>query len=111
MSSKHLQRLLVPAILFSMLVALPVVAQKSQKSKTKIPKPVGTPVIWRDPGNISTRNLTFGPGSAELAPVAPFTFLKEEATGESAKFDVTDANGVVWVVKVGPEAQAETVAT
>jgi hypothetical protein len=111
MSPKHLQRLLIPAILLSTLAALPVGAQKSQKSKTKVPKPVGTPVIWRDPGNISRRNLTFGPGSAELAPAAPFTFLKEEITGDSAKFDVTDARGVVWVVKVGPEAQAETVAT
>ena len=110
MSSRSLRRLLVPAILLSTLTALPVLAQKSQ-TKSKVPKPVGTPVLWRDPGNISRRNLTFGPGSPELAPVAPFTFLMEEATGESAKFDVTDARGVTWVVKVGPEAQAETVAT
>ncbi|HEY3581580.1 MAG TPA: hypothetical protein VGK82_13585 [Pyrinomonadaceae bacterium] len=55
--------------------------------------------------------MTFGPGSAELAPVAPFTFVKEELTGESAKFDVTDARGVTWVVKVGPGAQVEMVAT
>jgi len=109
MPSKHLRRLLVPAILLSTLSLTPVLAQKSKKSKQ--PKPVGVPVLWRDPGNISKRNLKFGPGSAELAPAAPFTFLMEEATGESAKFDVTDARGVTWVVKVGPEAQAETVAT
>src|SRR3982751_1474294 len=98
MFGKNLQRLLVPAILLSTLVALPVMAQKSKsKSKAKVPKPVGTPVIWRDPGSISNLNLTFGPGSPELAPVGPFTFLKEEVTGESAKFDVTDARGTVWV--------------
>jgi len=108
MSPKHLGRLLVPALLLSTLVALPVLAQKS---KSKVPKPVGVPVLWRDPGNISRRNLTYGPGSPEMAPVGPFTFLMEESTGESAKFDVTDARGVTWVVKVGPEAQAETVAT
>ncbi|MCA1579235.1 MAG: hypothetical protein LC794_17950 [Acidobacteria bacterium] len=43
--------------------------------------------------------------------MAPFTFIKEESTGESPKFEVTDARGETWVVKVGPEAQAEIVAT
>lgn len=106
MSSKHLVRSLFTAIVLSTLVGLPVFAQKSEPSK-----PAGTPVIWRDPGDVSRRNLTYGPGSPELAPVAPFTFVKEETTGESAKFDVTDARGETWVVKVGPEAQAETVSS
>jgi hypothetical protein len=106
MSAKQLGRSLATAILLSTLVALPALAQTSTE-----PKPTGVPVLWRDPGTIARRNLTYGPGSAELAPVAPFTFVKEEITGESAKFDVTDARGVTWVVKVGPEAQSETVAT
>ena len=106
MSSSSFGRLLVAAILLSTLAAVPVSAQKSEPAK-----PAGAPVIWRDPGDISRRNLTFGAGAADLAPVAPFTFVKEEMTGESAKFDVTDARGETWVVKVGPEAQAETVAT
>jgi hypothetical protein len=105
MSSKHLVRSLFAAALLTTLLGLPVFAQKSDAAK-----PAGAPVLWRNPGNISQRNLTFGPGSAELTPVAPFTFVKEELTGESAKFDVTDARGETWVVKVGPEAQAETVA-
>lgn len=106
MSSRRFGRLLVAAICLSTLAALPVLAQKSEPAK-----PAGVPVIWRDPGDISRRNLSFGPGSAELVPVAPFTFVKEEVTGESAKFDVLDARGETWVVKVGPEAQAETVVT
>lgn len=106
MSANVIGRLLVAAILLSALAAVPVFAQQTVE-----PKPAGVPVLWRDPGDISRRNLTFGPGSAELAPVAPFTFVKEEQTGESPKFDVTDARGVTWVVKVGPEAQAETVAS
>jgi hypothetical protein len=68
-------------------------------------------VLWRDPGLIESRNLLYGPGSAELAPVAPFTFIDESKKGESPKFDVKDARGVVWTVKLGEEAQAETVAT
>ncbi len=105
MSAKLFGRLLVAAILLGTLAA-PVFAQQSEPAK-----PAGVPVLWRNPGDVSRRNLTYGPGSAELAPVAPFTFVKEEQTGESPKFNVTDARGQTWVVKVGPEAQAETVAS
>ena len=69
------------------------------------------PIIWRDPGNISMRNLYYGPGSAEMAPVGPFSFVEEDKGGESPKFVVRDARGQEWTVKLGPEAQAETVST
>ena len=46
-----------------------------------------------------------------MAPVAPFTFLEEDKSGESPKFEVRDARGDVWTIKLGPEAQAETVST
>lgn len=105
MLSKNFGTSLVIAILLSTFASVPVFAQKSEAAK-----PAGIPVLWRNPDDISRRNLTFGPGSAELAPVAPFTFVKEELTGESPKFNVTDARGEKWVVKVGPEAQAEIVA-
>ncbi len=71
----------------------------------------GAPVLWRDPGNIRSRDLFYGAGSKALAPVPPFRFLKEVKDGKSPKFDVEDARGVTWRVKLGPEAQAETVAT
>jgi hypothetical protein len=73
--------------------------------------PQSKPVTWRDPGDLSKRDLRFGPGAAELAPLAPFTFVEEVKTGASPKFKVKDARGVVWSVKMGEEAQAETVAT
>ena len=66
--------------------------------------------VWRDPGDIPSRDLFYGPGSAEKAPVPPFKFIKEDKDGESPKFKVEDARGVEWQVKLGPEAQAETVA-
>lgn len=69
------------------------------------------PILWRDPGNVAVRDLRYGPGAPRLAPVAPFTFLKEDKSGESPKFDVKDARGVKWTVKLGEEAQSETVAT
>lgn len=71
----------------------------------------GKPVVWRDPGDISARDLRTGQGAANLAPVAPYTFIAEDRLGASPKFKVRDARGVVWSVKLGEEAQAETVAT
>ena len=68
-------------------------------------------VLWHDPGNISQRDLYYGPGSKELAPKPPFRFVKEIKEGGNPKFDVEDARGVKWRVKLGPEAQAETVST
>jgi hypothetical protein len=82
----------------------------AQKKKAK-PIPTGTPILWRDPGDISARDLRYGPGSEALAPVAPFTFIKEDTIGASPKVQVRDAKGVKWVVKLGVESQAELVAT
>jgi len=79
---------------------------KKKKDKTRS----GTRVLWRDPGNIRERDLYHGPGSSELAPKPPFHFLKEDLEGGMPKFDVKDAAGVKWRVKLGPEAQTETVA-
>jgi hypothetical protein len=73
--------------------------------------PTGKPVAWRDPGDIATLNLLHGPGSEQMAPQAPFTFISESKIGASPKFKVRDARGVTWSVKMGPEAKAETVAT
>jgi len=71
----------------------------------------GRPVAWRDPGDISARDLRTGQCAANLAPVAPYTFVAEDRLGTSPKFKVRDARGMSWVVKLGEEAQSETVAT
>ena len=103
--SKIFKSLLV-SIVLAVTVSSPSFAQKKNK-----PVLTGTPVLWRDPGNVAGRDLKYGPGAANLTPTAPFTFIKEDTTGASPKFRVKDANGVNWTVKLGPEAQAETVAT
>ena len=69
------------------------------------------PVLWRHPGDVRARNLRYGPGAGHLAPRPPFTFIDEDKDGESPKIKVQDARGVTWVVKLGKEAQAETVST
>jgi hypothetical protein len=81
------------------------------KARRQSNKSVGRAILWRNPGNISQRDLVYGPGSAESAPMAPFTFIEEVKSGESPKFEVRDARGHEWTIKLGPEAQAETVST
>jgi hypothetical protein len=71
----------------------------------------GRPVAWRDPGDLARRDLRTGPCAEAQAPAAPFTFVSEDKLGASPKFKVRDARGTVWSVKLGEEAQAETVAT
>ncbi len=105
--------ILKPAVRVVPLVVLLSVSSVSfaQGAKYKNNSGGRRPILWRDPGNIKLRNLRYGPGSARLAPAPPFRFVKEDRGGESPKFEVRDARGVKWVVKLGEEAQAETVAT
>ena len=71
----------------------------------------GTPVLWRNPDDIASRNLFYGPGGKEDEPHTTFTFLKEDLNGTNPKFDVRDQDGVKWKVKLGEEARPETVAS
>jgi len=69
------------------------------------------PVLWREPADLASRNLFYGPGGEAHAPRGKFTFKDEDMAGTSPKFDVTDEDGVRWRVKLGPEARPETVAS
>ena len=68
-------------------------------------------VLWRQPNDVSTRNLYFGPGGKRDQPQGPFTFIKEDLDGSNPKFTVRDRDGVKWKVKLGAEAKPESVAT
>ena len=39
----------------------------------------GAPVLWRDPGDIATRDLFYGPGGKAQEPRGVFTFVEETA--------------------------------
>ncbi|HEY9404296.1 MAG TPA: hypothetical protein VIQ24_16685 [Pyrinomonadaceae bacterium] len=83
-----------------------------EKSEKKKGMPAGTPVLWQEPRDISSRDLFLGPGGARMRPnVRRLTFIKEEKGGWSKKYRVRDASGRVWVAKVGKEAQSETAST
>lgn len=68
-------------------------------------------VLWREPDDLASRDLYFGPGGSQHQPHGPFTFIKEDLDGSNPKFSVRDRDGVRWKVKLGEEAKPETVAT
>ncbi len=84
---------------------------KSNKPAVKIDAVKGTPVLWRDPGDVASRNFFYGPGGKAHEPRGTFTFDKEDLNGTNPKFDVIDEDGVKWRVKLGPETRPETVAS
>ena len=88
------------------------VAGVQEKSKKKGAAPVGTPVLWREPVDIASRDLFRGPGGEAMKPdLRDVTFIKEEKGGFSRKYRVRDGSGREWVAKVGKEAQSETAAS
>lgn len=108
--SRNIRRLIVCTIILLFgLSSLTFAVQDKKKKKKAVPS--GTPVLWKDPGNIKARDLFSGPGGSEKRPdTSSLTFIKEEKGGYSKKFRVKDARGDEWVVKVGKEAQSETAA-
>jgi len=88
-----------------MAFALPVLAQSEQKKSM----PVGTPVLWRDPGPIESRNLLLGAGGEAMKPdLRKVTFIEQKTGGYSTKYRVKDAKGNEWIAKLGKEAQPDT---
>ena len=71
----------------------------------------GPAVLWRDPADLASRDLYYGPGGKAHEPRGPFRFEKENTGGSNPKFDVIDRDGVRWTVKLGEEARPETAAT
>ncbi len=85
--------------------------KEEKKDEKKESPPQGTPVFWQEPTDISSRNLLHGPGGEEMKPDLKQLIWEETLPeGYSVKWRVRDASGKKWVVKVGNEAQPETVA-
>ncbi|HLL73918.1 MAG TPA: hypothetical protein VK421_01365 [Pyrinomonadaceae bacterium] len=106
---KRLRRAAALAVALSF-SASALAAQEKTGKKNK-PQPSGTPVLWRAPDDLPTRNLLLGPGGEAMRPdLSRVTFVKDETGGYSTKFRVRDGRGREWVAKVGKEAQSETAA-
>lgn len=96
-------------------VAISVDAKQAQQPQNPNEPIAGTvfqaPLLWRNPGNIESLNLFYGPGSPEREPKEPFRFVKELSDGATPKFEVVDQRDVHWIAKLGDEAKSETAAT
>ncbi len=102
--------LVIVAVVLLFIVSSTAFSQdKGEKKKKAVP--TGTPVLWKNPTDIKSRDLFLGPGGAEMRPdTSEVTFLKVDEGGYSPKFRVRDASGREWVAKLGKEAQSETAA-
>lgn len=91
-------------------------AAAPSQSKVKPAAPNAAPVasaavLWREPTDIASRDLFYGPGGKDHVPNGTFTFKEEDMAGTNPKFDVVDDHGIRWRVKMGPEARPETAAS
>jgi hypothetical protein len=70
-------------------------------------------VIAWNPPDIAELDLFHGTGGPQHAPNpnGPYRFVEEVMGGTSPKFDVMDAKGVRWRIKLGSEANSETAAS
>jgi hypothetical protein len=69
--------------------------------------------LWNDDVRVESRDLYYGAGGRRLAPPADphVRFVERDTRGASPGYDVRDANGMLWDVKLGPEARIEVVAS
>ena len=98
-----------------LMLALPIAAgaqdNKDKKDKKEKKELTGTPVLWREPTDIESRNLLLGAGGEEMKPdISKLTFIEEKKGGWSTKYRVRDAKGNEWIAKIGKEAQPDTAA-
>ena len=101
-------------IIFLTSSLLPVPAQdvtaKDSKHQSK-KQYSGTPILWREPTDIQSRNLLLGAGGEAVKPdLSRVTFVEEKKGGYSTKYRVRDGAGNEWMAKLGKEAQTDTAA-
>jgi len=64
------------------------------------------------PSDLESRDLLHGPGGPDLAPRSTaYAFVARKTTGTNPGYDVRDANGRLWSVKLGEESQSEVTAS
>jgi hypothetical protein len=64
--------------------------------------------LWQEPHDLPRRDLLHGPGGQALVPRDPsYELVAQDATGYSPGLEVRDGRGLLWSVKLGPEAQSE----
>jgi hypothetical protein len=103
-------KLAVLLVLFTAMANMAAWAPKGSKApKAKLGS--APAVLWREPVDIKSRDLFYGPGGPNHQPHGKLSFIKEKFNGVNPKFDVHDEDGTRWAVKIGNEAKPETAAT
>jgi hypothetical protein len=94
--------------LCAVVVAL-VACANSPHAQPQSALPAAIAELWQAPADLLERDLFAGPGGPSLAPPADGTyqFLAFKTTGTNPGYDVKDASGRLWSVKLGVEAQPE----
>jgi hypothetical protein len=104
----NLFKLLTLITIFSFSFTFAPAQKSSKKSKKAVPQ--GKRIMW-ERVNIAQRDLFYGPGGRDMQPdLSRITFIKEEKGGHNKKYRIKDGSGMVWVAKLGREAQPETAA-
>jgi hypothetical protein len=108
----HKQKTMFPLFLAIAFLLVPAAAEKKKDKPARGTGEVtGTPILWRDPTDIASRSLLYGPGGKEHQPPAIVTFVEEDMDGTNPKIVVRDEDGVKWKIKLGAESKPETVAS
>ncbi len=109
----RLARRLSVALIVVVALSMPFSAQKKGRTGTREADAKASAAIWSDPGSVASLDLIYGVGGKTHAPDpgGTYTFVKEDMAGTSPKFEIRDAQGVRWKVKLGAEPGSETAAT
>jgi hypothetical protein len=102
----------ISILLLMLVLAFSAAAQDDKKKDKDGKKPLtGTPVMWKDPTDLESRNLILGAGGDEMKPdISKVTFIEQKTGGFSTKYRVRDGKGNEWIAKIGKEAQTDTAA-
>lgn len=88
-------------------------AQGARVADTTPPAAEKLAELWQLPEDITARDLFHGPGGADDVPGAgaAYTWMSTDTSGFSPGYEVRGADGRIWDVKLGVEAQTEVVAS
>jgi hypothetical protein len=95
----------ISAVMVSAVAAVTVVACVRVKEPAVRPtRAIPGATLWKDPGNIKTKDLFYGQWGSDRAPVADalYTFVEQKHTGTNPGMTVRDPEGREWSVKQIP---------
>jgi hypothetical protein len=93
----------------ALLFAVPACAFRAHSTLVDGTPPPQMAELWTEAD--TGRDLYGGPGGRDASPdpQGDYQFVARDTTGKSPGYDVRDAQGRLWSVKLGPEAQSEVV--